>query len=84
MVEVTSEEKDYPVECGGFRRSAGLACRRFWRSNHPANADKPQLLARISPVFEESELFHLSFTLSMTPMHTQTMTVVAHHPTHLR
>jgi hypothetical protein len=38
VVEVTSEEKDYPVESGaGRKRNAGLACRRFWCSNHPPN-----------------------------------------------
>jgi hypothetical protein len=37
-VEVTSEQKDYPVEAalvaGDIR---GLACRRVWHSKHPAN-----------------------------------------------
>ena len=37
VVEVTSEEKEYPVESAlvsGEKR--GLACRRFWHSDHPA------------------------------------------------
>ncbi len=37
VVEVTSEEKEYPVEpalVSGEKR--GLACRRFWHSDHPA------------------------------------------------
>src|ERR1017187_2517883 len=37
VVAVTSEEKEHPVESAlvsGEMR--GLACRRFWRSDHPA------------------------------------------------
>jgi hypothetical protein len=38
VVEVTSEEKEYPVEvCAGLRRNVGLACRRFWHSIHSTN-----------------------------------------------
>ncbi|MGA7931871.1 MAG: hypothetical protein WCA20_38460 [Candidatus Sulfotelmatobacter sp.] len=38
VVEVASEEKEYPVESAlVLRRNAGLACPRFWHSNHPAN-----------------------------------------------
>ena len=38
VVEVTSEQRDYPVEgCTGRGRIAGLACHRFWYSNHQAN-----------------------------------------------
>jgi hypothetical protein len=36
-VEVTSEEKQYPVESARSRRNAGLASRRFWHSSHSAN-----------------------------------------------
>ena len=38
VVEVTSAERDYPVEfCAGRRTIAGMACRRVKDSNLPAN-----------------------------------------------
>ena len=38
VVEVTSEEKDYPVESALVsRETEGLACGRSRHSNHPAN-----------------------------------------------
>src|ERR1700730_2290468 len=40
--------------CAGLRRNAGLACHRFWQSNHPANL-RAQRLTRISLVFAETE-----------------------------
>ena len=38
VVEVTSEEKGYPVESALVSgETAGLACRRFWHPNYPAS-----------------------------------------------
>jgi hypothetical protein len=38
VVEVTSEQKEYPVESALVSgEMGGLACRRFWHSNHPAS-----------------------------------------------
>lgn len=39
MVEVTSEEKEYPIEsvCTGTGRNAGLESCRLRHSNHPDN-----------------------------------------------
>src|SRR5213594_975786 len=37
VVEVTSEEKDYPVESALVPGEMRLACRRSRHSNHPAN-----------------------------------------------
>ena len=34
VVEVTSEEKEYPVEAALVQEKCGLACRRFWHTNH--------------------------------------------------
>ena len=55
-VEVTSEEKEYPVE------SALLARERGWRAASPGTQtirllfDQPQRLRRISLAFEENEI----------------------------
>jgi hypothetical protein len=36
VVEVTSEEKDYPVESALVLGEVGLEGGRFWHSNHPS------------------------------------------------
>src|SRR6266705_1260474 len=56
VVEVTSEEKDYPVESALVSREM-----RGWRAADPGSQtirlifDEPQRLTRISLVFEETE-----------------------------
>jgi hypothetical protein len=37
VVEVTSEDTEYPIVGTGFRTNTRLACCRFWCSNHPAS-----------------------------------------------
>jgi hypothetical protein len=56
VVEVTSEDKEYPVECALVPGEA-----RGWRADRPGTQtirlifDKPQRLKRISLIFEEIE-----------------------------
>jgi len=55
VVEVTSEEKEYPVEAALVQEKCGLACRRFWPQTIRLVFDEPQKLTRMSLIFEETE-----------------------------
>ena len=56
-VEVTSEEKDFPIEY-----SLSIEARKGWRASQPGTQtirlvfDEPQVLKHISLVFEENEM----------------------------
>jgi hypothetical protein len=56
-VEVTSEDKDFPIEC-----SLSIESRQGWRAAQPGTQttrlvfDEPKELKRISLVFEENEM----------------------------